>query len=51
MNVLAIAGSLRAASVNAAFCRAAARLAPAGLEISVFAGLGELPHFNPDLEQ
>lgn len=50
MNVLAIAGSLRAASVNAAFCRAAARLAPAGLEMSVFAGLGELPHFNPDLE-
>jgi chromate reductase, NAD(P)H dehydrogenase (quinone) len=50
VNVLAIAGSLRAASVNAAFCRAAARLAPAGLEVSVYTGLGALPHFNPDLE-
>jgi len=50
MNVLAIPGSLRAASINAAFCRAASRLAPAPLKISVFAGLGELPLFNPDLE-
>jgi NAD(P)H-dependent FMN reductase len=48
MKVLAIAGSLRAASINAAFCRAAARLAPADLQISVFAGLGGLPLFNPD---
>lgn len=50
MKVLAIAGSLRAASINAAFCRAAARLASAELEISVFGGLGALPLFNPDLE-
>ena len=50
MNVLAVAGSLRTASINAAFCRAAARLAPAGLEITVFHGLGDLPHYNPDLE-
>jgi chromate reductase, NAD(P)H dehydrogenase (quinone) len=51
MNVLAIAGSLRAASINAAFCRAAARLAPPGLAIEVFTGMGELPLFNPDLER
>lgn len=50
MNVLAIPGSLRAASINAAFCRAASRLAPAPLRISVYAGLGALPLFNPDLE-
>lgn len=50
MNVLAIPGSLRATSINTAFCRAASRLAPAPLRISVFAGLGELPLFNPDLE-
>jgi chromate reductase len=50
MNILAIPGSLRSASINAAFCRAASRLAPAPLRISVFAGLGALPHFNPDLE-
>src|SRR5215831_4321598 len=50
MNVLAIAGSLRAASINAAFCRAAARLAPPGVSIAVHPGLGTLPLFNPDLE-
>jgi NAD(P)H-dependent FMN reductase len=50
MNVLAIAGSLRAASINAAFCRAAARLAPPGLSVVVHPGLGSLPLFNPDLE-
>jgi chromate reductase, NAD(P)H dehydrogenase (quinone) len=50
MDILALPGSLRAASINAAFCRAASRLAPAPLRISVFAGLGGLPPFNPDLE-
>lgn len=50
MNVLAVAGSLRAASINAAFCRAAARLAPPPMRIDVFASLGALPLFNPDLE-
>src|SRR5262245_37371247 len=50
MNVLAIAGSLRAASINAAFCRAAARLAPPGISVSIYAGLGALPLFNPDRE-
>jgi NAD(P)H-dependent FMN reductase len=49
-NILAVSGSLRAASINSAFCRAAARLAPASLRISVYPGLGELPLFNPDLE-
>ncbi len=50
MNVLAIAGSLRAASINAAFCRAAARLAPRGITVAPFPGVGALPLFNPDLE-
>jgi chromate reductase len=50
MKILAISGSLRAASINSAFCRAAARLAPASLQITVFNDLGELPLFNPDLE-
>ena len=51
MEVLAIAGSLRAASINRAYVRAAARLAPAGVRISVYEELGELPLFNPDLEE
>ena len=50
MNVLALAGSLRAASINAAFCRAASRLAPPELHITTYGGLGSLPLFNPDLE-
>jgi NAD(P)H-dependent FMN reductase len=50
MDILAIAGSLRAASINAAFCRAAARLAPADLRVTAYKDLGSLPPFNPDLE-
>lgn len=50
MQVLAISGSLRAASINSAFCRAAARLAPSSLHITVFAKLGDLPPFNPDMD-
>ena len=48
--ILALCGSLRAASMNAALLRATARLAPAGVTVELFAGLGELPLFNPDLE-
>lgn len=50
MKILALSGSLRAASSNTAALRAAALLAPAGVEIAVYASLGDLPHFNPDLE-
>jgi NAD(P)H-dependent FMN reductase len=41
---------LRAASINAALCRAASRLAPPGLHVTVYRDLGSLPLFNPDLE-
>jgi NAD(P)H-dependent FMN reductase len=50
MRFLAISGSLRRVSSNTALLRAAARLAPAGVEIVLYGGLGDLPHFNPDLE-
>ena len=50
MNVLAISGSLRAASINAALLRAMQRLAPDHIRITLAQGLGELPLFNPDLE-
>ena len=49
MKILALAGSLRAASINAALLRAAARLAPPGCTITLLS-LGALPLFNPDLE-
>lgn len=47
---LAISGSLRAASINSAFCRAAAKLAVPPLQVVVFRELGRLPLFNSDLE-
>jgi NAD(P)H-dependent FMN reductase len=50
MRVLAIPGSLRATSSNAALLRAAVRVAPAGTEVTLYEGLGELPHFSPDLD-
>jgi NAD(P)H-dependent FMN reductase len=50
MKLLAISGSLREASINSAFCRVVARLAPPSFQVAVFRGLGDLPLFNPDLE-
>ena len=50
LNVLALCGSLRAASINAALLRAAARLAAPGADIEVADWLGRLPLFNPDFE-
>ena len=48
--ILAISGSLRASSSNTAMLRAAAALAPSGIEFALFEGIGNLPHFNPDLD-
>jgi len=50
MNILAISGSLRAASINTALLRATARLAPPGMRIEQASGLSDLPLFNPDIE-
>ncbi len=50
MNILAISGSLRSASINTTVVRAAKLVAPAGVEIVLFEGLATLPHFNPDDE-
>lgn len=50
MKILAISGSLRAASINSALLRAASRLAPADMCVDIFRDLGNLPLFNPDME-
>jgi NAD(P)H-dependent FMN reductase len=50
MKIAAISGSLRAGSSNTAVLRAAARLAPAGVEVILFEGIADLPFFNPDLD-
>src|SRR5687768_9010249 len=53
ISLLAISGSLRAVSGNTALLEAACLLAPSlpgNISVSLYAGLGELPHFNPDLD-
>jgi chromate reductase len=50
MKIISISGSLRAASLNTSVLQAARRLAPAGVAIEPFEGIGNLPFFNSDLE-
>jgi NAD(P)H-dependent FMN reductase len=48
--ILAISGSLRAHSSNTTLLTGAMRIAPAGVSVRVYEGLGTLPCFNPDLD-
>jgi chromate reductase, NAD(P)H dehydrogenase (quinone) len=50
MNILMLVGSLRADSWTAKLTASAAALLPAGTEAEVYAGLGELPHYDQDLD-
>jgi chromate reductase len=50
MIILALSGSLQAASSNSALIRAAAKVLPPGVTLEVWPSLGDLPHFNPDLD-
>jgi chromate reductase, NAD(P)H dehydrogenase (quinone) len=50
IHILAISGSLRSGSSNTALVTAATRLAPVGVQVSVFRGLAAIPPFNPDLD-
>jgi chromate reductase len=53
--VCGIAGSLRKASYNRALLRVAQELAPqsteGGMEIRIFERIGEIPHYNEDVEK
>jgi NAD(P)H-dependent FMN reductase len=51
LHILAISGSLRAASSNTTVLQALAALAPAGVTIALYEQLASLPYFNPDLDQ
>jgi chromate reductase len=46
--ILLVSGSLRRRSTNTAVLRTAANVAPTNVETVLYAGLGELPQFNPD---
>lgn len=48
--VCGFSGSLRSSSYNRAILRAAKELAPDGLAIDIFNGLGDIPLFNEDVE-
>ncbi|HHB81818.1 MAG TPA: NAD(P)H-dependent oxidoreductase, partial [Aliiroseovarius sp.] len=48
--MLAISGSLRAASTNTALLHALALSAPPSVRVELFDGLAGLPAFSPDLE-
>ena len=50
MKILTLCGSLRANSSNRALLRAYERLAPSNISVQHYEQLGELPHFNPDLD-
>jgi len=51
VRILALSGSLRIDSYNTALARAARELAPAGVEVELYDRLGELPHYNEDVDQ
>lgn len=50
MKILGVCGSLQAESTNRTLLIRAAELAPPGVDVAIFEGIGALPHFNPDLE-
>ncbi len=51
IRVAGIAGSLRQESLNKGLLRAAAELAPAGMEITIYTRLGDIPPYNDDVFQ
>ena len=50
MKILGVSGSPRAESYNTALLREAARLVPAGVEVELWEGIGDLPIYDQDLE-
>src|SRR5271156_1740356 len=50
IKVLALVGSLRAASINRQIAELAAEVAPDGVTVTVFEGLGELPFYNEEID-
>ena len=50
MRILAVCGSLQSKSKNLTLLGTAARCVPPDVEFVLFDGLGDLPHFNPEIE-
>ena len=50
MNVPGISGSLRTASVSTALLKTASTRMPQHVKLTIYDGLGNLPHFNPEID-
>ena len=50
IKVLALVGSLRAASINRQIAELASEAAPDGVAVTIFEGLGDLPFYNEDID-
>ncbi|HUZ99279.1 MAG TPA: NAD(P)H-dependent oxidoreductase [Gaiellaceae bacterium] len=50
MKILGVSGSSRAESYNTALLREAAKLVPAGAQVELWEGIGDLPIYDQDLE-
>src|SRR6266571_906088 len=50
MKILAVSGSVRAGSYNTQLLEAAARATPAGVDLELWEGIGELPIYDQDLD-
>lgn len=48
--ILVLVGSLRAASIHQQLAEVAVAHAPAGVELSIYQGIGALPFYNEDLD-
>jgi NAD(P)H-dependent FMN reductase len=50
IKVLGLVGSLRSASINRQIAELAAEVAPDGVAVTIFEGLGDLPFYNEDID-
>jgi NAD(P)H-dependent FMN reductase len=50
MTILCVSGSLQRRSKNGELLLVASRTAPPGVDLVLFDGLRDLPHFNPDID-
>ena len=50
LRILAIPGSLRTTSTNAAILRIMGTMVPGNVDYTIYDGLADLPHFSPELD-
>lgn len=50
LTILGISGSLREGSFNTSLLRSAAELFPDGVTFQLYDGLGDIPHYSPDVD-